>query len=51
MIGFISLIDPTFVDEALSNDGWIVVMQEELNLFQRDDVWDLVPIPIQKNII
>jgi len=26
-------------------------MQEELNQFQRNDVWDLVPKPIQKNII
>ena len=26
-------------------------MQEELNQFQRNDVWDLVPKPQQKNII
>jgi len=26
-------------------------MQEELNQFQRNDVWDLVPKPLQKNII
>jgi len=26
-------------------------MQEELNQFQRNDVWDLVPKPSQKNII
>jgi len=26
-------------------------MQEELNQFQRNDVWDLVPKPPQKNII
>lgn len=45
------VIEPTSVDEALSDDGWIVVMQEELNQFQRNNVWDLVSKPPQKNII
>ena len=45
------MIEPTTVDEALSDDGWILVMEEELNQFQRNDVWDLVPKPPQKNII
>ena len=51
MIGLISMIEPTTVDEALSDDGWILAMQEELNQFQRNDVWDLVPKPQHKNII
>jgi len=51
MIGLLSVIEPTIVDEALSDDGWILAMQEELNQFQRNDVWDLVPKPLQKNII
>jgi len=51
MIGLLSVIEPATVDEALSDDGWILAMQEELNQFQRNDVWDLVPKPRQKNII
>jgi len=51
MIGLLSVIEPTTVDEALSDDRCIVAMQEELNQFQRNDVWDLVPKPQQKNII
>lgn len=31
MLCFISLIEPTSVNEALSDDGWIVAMKEELN--------------------
>ena len=50
MIGLLSEIEPTTVDEALSDDGWILAMQEELNQFQWNDVWDLVPKPPQ-NII
>ena len=51
MIGLLSVIEPTTVDEAFSHDGWILAMQEELNQFQRADVWDPVPKPFQKNII
>jgi len=38
MIGLLSVIEPTTVDEALSDDRWILAMQEELNQFQRNDV-------------
>jgi len=31
MIGLLSVIEPNNVDEALSDDGWILAMQEELN--------------------
>jgi len=51
MIGLLSVIEPAIVDKALSDDGWILAMQEELNQFQRNDVWDLVSKPPQKNII
>jgi len=51
MIGLLSVIEPSIVDEELSDDGWILAMQEELNQFQINDVWDLVPKPQQKNII
>jgi len=51
MIRLLSVIEPTTVDEALSDDGWILAMEEELNQFKRNDVWVLVPKPQQKNII
>ena len=50
MMGLLSVIEPATVDEALSDDGWILAMQEELNQFQRNDVWDLVPKPHHNNI-
>jgi len=33
MIGLLSVIEHITVDEALSDDGWILGMQEELNQF------------------
>ncbi|GJV42413.1 retrovirus-related pol polyprotein from transposon TNT 1-94 [Tanacetum coccineum] len=39
---FISTIEPKNVNEALTNDSWTVAMQEELNQFIANDVWELV---------
>ncbi|CAJ2645639.1 unnamed protein product [Trifolium pratense] len=51
LVGLISMMEPTKIDEALKDDAWIVAMQEELNQFQRNDVWTLVARPSHKNII
>jgi len=51
LMGLLSVIEPATMDEALSDGGWILAMQEELNQFQRNKVWDLVPKPESKNII
>ncbi|GJT87688.1 retrovirus-related pol polyprotein from transposon TNT 1-94 [Tanacetum coccineum] len=48
---FISTIEPKNVNEALTDDSWIVVMQEELNQFIANDVWELVPQPRNMKII
>jgi len=31
MLGLLSMIEPTSVNDALSDDGWIAKMQEEMN--------------------
>nr|GEV63710.1 retrovirus-related Pol polyprotein from transposon TNT 1-94 [Tanacetum cinerariifolium] len=45
----ISAIEPKNVNEALRDKSWIVAIQEELNQFIANDVWELVPQP--KNMI
>ncbi|GJY30692.1 hypothetical protein Tco_0414187 [Tanacetum coccineum] len=40
---FISTIEPKNVNEAITNDSWIFAIQEELNQFIANDVWELVP--------
>ncbi|GJY88475.1 retrovirus-related pol polyprotein from transposon TNT 1-94 [Tanacetum coccineum] len=42
---------PKNVNEALTDDSWIVAMQEELNQFIANDVWELVPQPRNMTII
>ncbi|KAK2362195.1 putative mitochondrial protein [Trifolium repens] len=48
---FVSTIEPKNVKEALTDECWIDAMQEELNEFKRNEVWDLVPRPDGVNII
>ncbi|GJT91522.1 retrovirus-related pol polyprotein from transposon TNT 1-94 [Tanacetum coccineum] len=48
---FISTMEPKNVNEALTDDSWIVAMQEELNQFIANNVWELVPQPRDMIII
>lgn len=47
---FVSQIEPSKVNDALEDDQWIVAIQEELNQFERNQVWELVPKPKDKHI-
>nr|GEZ65818.1 retrovirus-related Pol polyprotein from transposon TNT 1-94 [Tanacetum cinerariifolium] len=47
----ISTIEPKNVNEDLGDKSWIVAMQEELNQFVANDVWELVPQPTNMTII
>ncbi|GJS19242.1 retrovirus-related pol polyprotein from transposon TNT 1-94 [Tanacetum coccineum] len=44
-------IEPNNVNEALKDESWIIAMQEELNQFIANDVWELVPHPKSTTII
>ncbi|KAL8135102.1 hypothetical protein AgCh_009938 [Apium graveolens] len=46
-----SSIEPKKIDEALQDPDWISAMQEELNQFERNEVWELVPAPKNRSII
>ena len=40
-------MEPLKVDEALDDPDWVIAMQEELNNFTRNEVWELVERPKQ----
>ncbi|GJR59077.1 zf-CCHC domain-containing protein [Tanacetum coccineum] len=48
---FCNANEPKNVNEALGDESWIVAMQEELNQFVPNDVWELVPQPRNMTII
>ncbi|GJS03176.1 retrovirus-related pol polyprotein from transposon TNT 1-94 [Tanacetum coccineum] len=50
-VNFLSEIEPKKLIEALEEEGWVIAMQEELNQFERNKVWTLVPKPHGKTTI
>lgn len=42
---FLSSIEPKNFPQAKKNESWMIAMQKELNQFERDKVWLLVPPP------
>ncbi|GKA93198.1 hypothetical protein Tco_0815184 [Tanacetum coccineum] len=47
----VSTIKTKNIKEAMADHSWIESMQDELNQFERLQVWELVPRPEGKNII
>ncbi|KAH9668296.1 hypothetical protein KPL70_021361 [Citrus sinensis] len=48
---FNSQIEPKSFADAENDESWIMAMQEELNQFERNNVWELVPNPEHQSII
>ncbi|GJS08112.1 retrovirus-related pol polyprotein from transposon TNT 1-94 [Tanacetum coccineum] len=48
---FLSSVEPRSYKEALTESCWIESMQEELNEFERLEVWELIPQPDRVMII
>jgi len=42
-VAFVSHIEPKNIQEALQDDQWCIAMQEEINQFERNKVWELIP--------
>ena len=50
-LAFFSQIEPKNFKDAENDEFWILAMQEELNQFERSDVWELVPRPSTQSVI
>nr|GEZ60162.1 retrovirus-related Pol polyprotein from transposon TNT 1-94 [Tanacetum cinerariifolium] len=48
---FLTSVEPKTYKEALTQSRWIEAMQEELNEFERLEVWELVPRPDKVMVI
>ena len=43
--------EPKYFADAENDESWIMAMQEELNQFKRNNVWELVPKPEHQSVI
>src|SRR6266542_250840 len=50
-VAFVSCVEPKNVDDALQEGDWVMAIQEELNNFTRNEVWELVERSKGKNVI
>jgi hypothetical protein len=48
---FVALFEPQDVGHTLSNSSWVNAMHEELENFERNQVWALVDLPRDVNVI
>ncbi|KAL8088255.1 hypothetical protein AgCh_038146 [Apium graveolens] len=48
---FLSQTEPKKVEEALQDADWVQAMQKELNEFERNKVWTLVPRPKNRSVV
>jgi len=44
-MAFVSMIEPKNLKEVIIDEHWIIAMQEELNQFERNNVWELLEKP------
>ena len=50
-MAFFSQVESNNINEAINDEHWLLAIQEELNHFERNKVWELVPRPSDHPII
>ncbi|XP_070032103.1 uncharacterized mitochondrial protein AtMg00820-like [Nicotiana tomentosiformis] len=50
-VALISQIEPKKIEEALKDSSWVQAMQEELNQFDKNQVWKLLPKPANATVV
>jgi hypothetical protein len=50
-VAFLSMTEPKNFYEASEHDDWVRAMNEELDHIEKNNTWELVPIPEDKNVI
>ena len=47
----LSIVEPKKFTEASKSDEWVKAMNEELDQIEKNETWELVPRPKDKNIV
>ena len=47
----LSQVEPKSVEEAIQDKAWVKTINEELDQIEKNNTWELVPRPTNKNVI
>jgi hypothetical protein len=50
-LALLSMIEPSIFEEANKDEFWNKAMDEQLDQTEKNDTWELVPRPKNKNVI
>ena len=50
-VAYLSQVEPTSTKESYKDESWVKAMNEELDQIEKNQTWDLVPRPKDKNVI
>ena len=50
-LSLLSTVEPSNFEEAKRNEHWIKPMEEELSQIEKNETWESVPRPKDKNVI
>ena len=45
------MMEPKNFEEASEDEDWVKAMNEELDQIEKNNTWELIPIPADKNVI
>ena len=50
-LSLLFIVEPRSFEEAKMDEHWIKAMEEELSQIEKNETWELVPRPKDKNVI
>ena len=50
-LSLLSIVEPRNFEEAKNDEHWIKEMKEELSQIEKNETWELVPRPMDRNVI
>ena len=50
-VSLLSLFEPKNVEEAINDENWMKAMKEGISQIEKNETWELVTRPLNKNVI
>ena len=50
-LSLLYIVEPSNFEEAKNGEHWIKEMEEELSQIEKNETWELIPRPNDKNVI